>query len=151
MATDTEDKPVPGLTGIEGGKAAANGNGNGGTGDKSIEQLAKDAAFDPDEPEVEVEEEDDGQLAIAGTVQKLDLKVGGAKPKVSIAKIKALKLPVRNVGAENPSQFEKGDVIRAVVELQCVDLQFPDTIRKGVIESTQRVHIFTPLSIEIVD
>jgi hypothetical protein len=98
-----------------------------------------------------IEEDEDGQLAIAGTHAKLSLEVGGSKPTVSVAKIKALKLPVRGTDAENPGQFKKGDTIRAMVDLVCVDLQFPDERRKGKVERTQRVHIFEPLAIEIIE
>lgn len=112
-------------------------------GSKSVEQLAEEG---------DLLEEEDGQLAIAGTVPKLNLVVGGNKPSVSVAKIRSLKLPVRNTAdPENPGQFEKGDTIRAVVDLVCVDLQFPDEVRKGVVERTQRVHVFMPLAIEVVD
>lgn len=108
---------------------------------RSVADLANDG----------VEEEPDGQLAIAGTSPKLDLNAGGAKPTLSTARIKALKLPVKNPDdPENPGQFAKGTTIRAVVDLVCVDVQFPDERRKGKVERTQRVHIFEPLGIEVI-
>lgn len=110
---------------------------------RSVADLANDGSG--------IEEEDDGQLAIAGTSPKLSLEVGGNKPTVSVAKIKALKLPVRNADdPDNPGQFKKGDRVRAIVDLVCVDLSFPDERRKGKVERTQRVHVFEPEAIEIL-
>lgn len=135
MASTTDGRPDQE---VKDGAAGMNGKG------KSVEDLAAENG--------EIEEEEDGQLAIAGTVAKLNLVVGGTKPTVSVAKIKSLKLPVRNVSdPDNPGQFEKGDTIRAVVDLVCVDLSFPDERRKGRVERTQRVHVFEPLAIEVVD
>jgi hypothetical protein len=109
---------------------------------RSVEDMAEEG----------IEEEEGGQLAIAGTQPKLTLEVGGTKPNVSVAKIKALKLPVRNADdPEHPGQFRKGDRVRAVVDLVCVDLQFPDERRKGKVERTQRVHVFEPLAVEVVE
>lgn len=99
-----------------------------------------------------VEEEEDGQLAIAGTKPNLNLTAGGTKPTVSVAKIKALKLPVQG-DLSDPSkagQFEKGDTIRAVIDLVVTDVNFHDERRKGKVERTQRVHIFEPLAIEVI-
>jgi hypothetical protein len=126
MATTTDGRPD--LESIEGGR--------------SVEEMAESGEVI----------EDDGQLTIAGTSPKLNLTVGGSRPTVSVAKIKSLKLPVRNTAdPDNPGQFEKGDTVRAMVDLVCVDIQFPDEIRKGVVERTQRVHVFMPLAVEVID
>jgi hypothetical protein len=136
---DRETREAPAEGDVE---ASNNGNGNGGG--KSLEEIAG-------EEQEQIAEEESGQLAIAGTVARLNTTVGGNRPTVSVAKIKALKLPVRNTAdPTNPGQFEKGDTVRAMVDLVCVDISFPDERRKGTVERTQRVHVFEPLAIEVV-
>lgn len=98
------------------------------------------------------EEEESGQFAIAGTKPNLNLSAGGNKPTVSVAKIKSLKLPVQGdlTDPSKAGQFEKGDTIRAVIDLVVTDVNFHDERRKGKVERTQRVHVFEPLAIEVI-
>lgn len=142
MPVDAPAEPKPAGSGLRSVEDLAKDGGG-----SSADGAAGDAAGDAAPPGTE--EEETGQLAIAGTHPKLSLEVGGTRPTVSVAKIKSLKLPVRNpADPENPGQFKKGDTIRVMVDLVCVDLQFPDERRKGKVERTQRVHVFEPLAIE---
>lgn len=98
----------------------------------------------------DVDVDDDGQLSIAGTRPKLTLNAGGAKPTVSVAKIKSLKLPVTG-NEEGVGEFYKGDTIRVEMDLVVVGVHQDDERRKGKVERTQRVHVFEPLSISVIE
>lgn len=90
-----------------------------------------------------IEEEESGQLSIAGTVAGLTLNAGGRKPDHSTAKVRALKLPV--VG-----QFVKGEKLRFVIDVEVDDIAFRDEKEKGRVYRTRREHTFTPVAITAI-
>lgn len=102
--------------------------------EKTIEQLAAEGG---------VEEEESGQLSIAGTVAGLTLNAGGRKPDHSTAKVRALKLPVMG-------QFVKGEKLRFIIDVEVDDIAFRDEKEKGRVYRTRREHTFTPVAITAI-
>jgi hypothetical protein len=93
------------------------------------------------EEQAELEEEDSGQLAIAGTREGLTLSAGGKRPDASRSKVRAITLPTTG-------QFDKGETLRMVVDVVVSDVGFRDEEdRRGNTVRTWRTHTFTPKAI----
>jgi hypothetical protein len=101
--------------------------------ERSIEDIARDG----------LEEEEGGQLAIAGTQTGLTNNAGGRRPDHSEAKIRSIRLPVSG-------QFVKGERLRFVVDVQVSQVNSVDKDEKGRVVRTVREHVFRPVAITAV-
>lgn len=90
------------------------------------------------EEDADVEEEESGQMAIAGTRPTLTASAGGRRPDASRTRVRAITLPV--IG-----QFEKGEKLRITMDVVVKKVEFDDEEdAHGKIVRTWRTHTFTP-------
>lgn len=101
--------------------------------ERTIEDIARDG----------LEEEEGGQLAIAGTSTGLNNNAGGRRPDHSEAKIRSIRLPVSG-------QFVKGERLRFIVDVQVSQVNSVDKDEKGRVVRTVREHVFRPVAITAV-
>lgn len=94
-----------------------------------------------EEQGAELEEEDDGQLAIAGTREGLTASAGGKRPDVSRSRVRSITLPTNG-------QFDKGETLRMLVDVVVSNVSFDDEEDvHGNIVRTWRTHTFRPQAI----
>lgn len=115
-----------------------------GTPENEDDGMAIDDRADAGEDDLDLEEDEGGQFAIAGTREGLTTTAGGRKPSYSEAKMAAIPLKITG-------EFRKEDRVRLVVEAVVQDLRFPDEYKNGEIVATRRVHIFKPLAVEVIE
>lgn len=103
---------------------------------RSVEELAADAAVDPDaDPEAE---ETDGtpQLVLPGTGTQLSTTVGGKKPTESLFKMSGVSLPIAG-----GVQVQKDTEMWVAIPVAIDDVQVRNRRVKGEIVGVSRTHI----------